>query len=261
MRDVVPLQKRLELIGQAERFVQTFKDKLKALKCDAKDVQFELYKILMAYRRTIHPATGQSPSMLVFGRQMKSRLDLLVPATLPEASSRGEEDSSRMFAVNDRVAARDFLGSSKWKFGTVAERLGKLHYMVELDDGRIWKRHVDQMRSGPVKQSTQSDSWTEFFDRSPRDAVISRSRQLLPAESEDTGTCQQPTDNSAPDHTSNIPPTPDPEETAASSSKTVEQVPSETRVRADIVDRPVNDKNETPRRSTRIRKPPKRLDL
>ncbi|XP_055527485.1 uncharacterized protein K02A2.6-like [Wyeomyia smithii] len=34
--------------GLAERFVQTFKDKLKTLKCERKEVQFELYKILMA---------------------------------------------------------------------------------------------------------------------------------------------------------------------------------------------------------------------
>lgn len=76
--------------GLAERFIQTFKDKLKTLKCDRKDVQFELYKILMAYRRTVHPTTGQSPSMLVFGRQIKSRLDLIVPTNAEENPKRGK---------------------------------------------------------------------------------------------------------------------------------------------------------------------------
>ncbi|XP_055623666.1 uncharacterized protein K02A2.6-like [Toxorhynchites rutilus septentrionalis] len=106
--------------GQAEWFVQTFKDKLKALKCERKAVQFELYKILMAYRRTAQleshhqspVTTGKSPSMLVFGRQMKSRLDLLVPVNAQENSSREEGGNVRRFAINERIAARDFLGSA-----------------------------------------------------------------------------------------------------------------------------------------------------
>ncbi|XP_053691598.1 uncharacterized protein K02A2.6-like [Sabethes cyaneus] len=138
--------------GQAERFVQTFKDKLKAIKCEKRDVQYELHKILMAYRRTVHPTTGKSPTMLVFGRQIKSRLDLMIPTNGVEKIPRGEEIELRHFAVNDRVAARDYTGSSKWRYGVVTERLGELHYMVELDDGRLWKRHIDQLRHGPAKE-------------------------------------------------------------------------------------------------------------
>lgn len=248
--------------GQAERFVQTFKDKLKALKCERKDVQFELYKILMAYRRTVHPATGQSPSMLVFGRQMKSRLDLLVPACVPEESFRGGEESVRRFAINERVAVRDFLGSSKWKFGAVTERLGKLHYMIELDDGRIWKRHVDQMRAGPMKEKAESDSWTEFFDRSRRDPTTSCTNQPSSFEcSNDT----LPRLLSTAHPTLSMEPQPVAEEPAnqptTSSRPTVEKVLSETRVLPQVVDRSVQYRNETPRRSSRIRKPPKRLNL
>lgn len=134
--------------GQAERYVQTFKDKLKALNCPRSEVHLALQKILMAYRRTEHPSTGQSPSMMVFGRQIRSRVDLMIPKTSNQNHSSGEDTPVRSFAVNDRVAARDFLSAEKWKFGVVVERLGKLHYMVELDDGRMWKRHIDQLRPG-----------------------------------------------------------------------------------------------------------------
>lgn len=65
--------------GQAERYVQTFKQKLKALKCPKANVNTELANSLLTYRKTKHPSTGQSPSMLMFGRQIRSRLDLLLP--------------------------------------------------------------------------------------------------------------------------------------------------------------------------------------
>lgn len=59
--------------------------------------------------------------------------------------------------VNDRVAARDFLSTSeKWRFGVVVEKIGKLHYMIELDDGRQWKHHIDQLKPGPVGHQSQS---------------------------------------------------------------------------------------------------------
>lgn len=237
--------------GQAERFVQTFKEKLKALKCERKDVQFELYKILMAYRRTVHPVTGKSPSMLVYGRQMKSRLDLLVPVADLKVSSRGEEEPVRCFTVNERVAARDFLGASKWQFGTVTERLGKLHYLIELDDGRIWKRHVDQMRAGPVQRNAEAESGKLFFDRLPSTSLA----QSVSVGENGTVTRQQ----TPVLPTSNIKTSPVQE--AASTRQSVERVQSETRVNRDVVDMPPPDKNETPRRSTRVRKPPKRLDL
>ncbi|XP_062704544.1 uncharacterized protein K02A2.6-like [Aedes albopictus] len=237
--------------GQAERFVQTFKEKLKALKCERKDVQFELYKILMAYRRTVHPVTGKSPSMLVYGRQMKSRLDLLVPVADLKVSSRGEEEPVRCFTVYERVGARDFLGASKWQFGTVTERLCKLHYLIELDDGRIWKRHVDQIRAGPVQRNTEAESGKLFFDRPPSTSLA----QSVSVGENGTVTRQQ----TPVLPTSNIKTSPVQE--AASTRQSVERVQSETRVNRDVVDRPLPDKNETPRRSTRVRKPPKRLDL
>ncbi|XP_062540874.1 uncharacterized protein K02A2.6-like [Armigeres subalbatus] len=137
--------------GQAERYVQTFKEKIKSLQCSRSEIPKELHNILMAYRRTIHPVTGKSPSMMVFGRQMRSRIDLMVPKREQDRSGRGEDKKVRSFEENDRVAARDYLShTEKWRFVVITEKMGKLHYMVELDDGRVWKRHIDQLRPGPL---------------------------------------------------------------------------------------------------------------
>ncbi|XP_055543122.1 uncharacterized protein K02A2.6-like [Wyeomyia smithii] len=127
--------------GQAERYVQTFKQKLKALKCSKSQINPELANVLQTYRKMIHPSTGKSPSMLLFGRQIRSRLDLL----LPKNEAQRTNYQVRQFSDGDRVRVRDFLSNNKWKFGRVAEKVGKLRYAVRLDDGRIWERHIDHI--------------------------------------------------------------------------------------------------------------------
>ncbi|XP_058840923.1 uncharacterized protein K02A2.6-like [Topomyia yanbarensis] len=126
--------------GQAERYVQTFKQKLKALKCSKSMMNTELSNILLMYRKMLHPATGQSPSMQVFGRQIRSRLDLLLPKNEARAAP---NRVVREFKDGDRV--RDFLSHDKWKFGRIVEKTGKLRYIIRIDDGRIWERHIDHM--------------------------------------------------------------------------------------------------------------------
>ncbi|XP_058456856.1 uncharacterized protein K02A2.6-like [Malaya genurostris] len=138
--------------GQVERFIQTFKNKMKALQCDKSRMHVELCNILLSYRKTIHPTTDKSPSMMLFNRQIRSRIDLLLPgATYLER----DDPKVQSISVGERVAARDFLDHEKWKYGRVIEKLGKLHYTIQLDDNRIWKRHIDQLRE--VGQNLKSN--------------------------------------------------------------------------------------------------------
>ncbi|XP_017482196.1 PREDICTED: uncharacterized protein K02A2.6-like [Rhagoletis zephyria] len=105
--------------GQAERFVQTVKNKLKAKGCQQKSLHHILSTILMAYRRAMHPATKESPAMMMFGRQIQSRLDLMLPLTTTENTEYVRTIKS--FAVGERVAVRDYLASDKRRFGKVVE--------------------------------------------------------------------------------------------------------------------------------------------
>nr|XP_029711617.1 uncharacterized protein K02A2.6-like [Aedes albopictus] len=128
--------------GQAERYVQTLKQKLKSLKCTKAQLNVELCNILLTYRKMIHPATGQSPAMMMFGRQIRSRIDLMLPKNeVVDAKNH----TVREFKDGDRVRVRDFLSTDKWKFGKIAEKVGKLRYAVRLDDGRCWERHIDHI--------------------------------------------------------------------------------------------------------------------
>ncbi|XP_039432291.1 uncharacterized protein K02A2.6-like [Culex pipiens pallens] len=115
---------------EAERFIQTFKGKMKALNL-----------------RQVENARGtvQHPTQLP---QIRSRLDLVVPnAAVVEEKA---EVAVRSLPEGARVAARDFLSKDKWKYGHVAEKLGKLHYNIKLDDGRLWNRPAARSRSEPA---------------------------------------------------------------------------------------------------------------
>lgn len=131
--------------GQAERFVQTVKNKLKASRCTVSTMHHELSNILLAYRRAIHPKTNKSPAMMMFGRPINSRLDLLLPQNCIGSAER--PTIAKKFSVGERVAVRDYMSRMKWQYGRVIAIAGDLHYEVQLDQGRVWRRHVDQMRS------------------------------------------------------------------------------------------------------------------
>ncbi|XP_058814638.1 uncharacterized protein K02A2.6-like [Topomyia yanbarensis] len=147
--------------GQAERYVQTIKQKLKALKYPKSKLILELCNTLLTYRKMIHPSTGTSLSMLVFGRQIRSRLDLLLPKN--ETSTKADI-VVRQFLDGDRNCVRDFLFKNKWKFGRIAEKVGKLRYTVRLDDGRIWERHIDHIVGvGANLQEVSVDAPREEF--------------------------------------------------------------------------------------------------
>ena len=101
--------------GLAERMVQTFK---KALKLSKDNIQLTIDKFLFNYRLTPHTTTGKSPAELMFGRRLRSRLDLLWPAdsTAQRVASKQEQqkrDYTRRprhldLVPEDRVLVRNY---------------------------------------------------------------------------------------------------------------------------------------------------------
>lgn len=59
---------------------------------------------------------------------------------------------------------RGYSNINWWNFGIVKKKLGNLIYLVQLDDSRIWKRHVDQISSiDPVTPLAISHTPSYYF--------------------------------------------------------------------------------------------------
>lgn len=69
-----------------------------------------------------------------------------------KSNNKESETHVKFFKEGERVACREYLNKNcKWRFGTVIQRLGKLHYYIKLENGNVWKLHVNQMRTIGVK--------------------------------------------------------------------------------------------------------------
>ncbi|GFV67478.1 uncharacterized protein K02A2.6 [Trichonephila clavipes] len=104
--------------GQAERYVATLKQSLRAMHKYEGTIQQKLSTFLMQYRKAPND---------------KLRRDNF-------------EFRDRKFDVGDRVAVRVYrAANTRWKFGTIVNQDGVLHYIIDVQ-GTLVRRHVDQIR-------------------------------------------------------------------------------------------------------------------
>ena len=132
--------------GQAERYVQTVKNGLKN-DSSSDNLKIRIQNFLLAYRRAPNLSTGKSPYELMFGRKIHSNLDIKKPYECNvEKFSEINDSTNRHFKIGDFIQYRIYLNKSvKWAYGTVKNQLGRVVYLIE-DNGKIVKRHVNQMR-------------------------------------------------------------------------------------------------------------------
>lgn len=151
--------------GAAENAVRTIKRVLKKAVLEGTNDDTALCKFLFMYRNSAHSTTGREPAVAMFGRRLRGRLDLL-RADPGEAvrdkqllqEERGAQARPlRVLAPQDKVLSRDYSArADKWTDAVVMERSGPVSYKVKTTDGRVHKRHVDQLladRSGKSRFS------------------------------------------------------------------------------------------------------------
>ncbi|MCG8032935.1 MAG: DDE-type integrase/transposase/recombinase [Candidatus Thiodiazotropha taylori] len=139
--------------GQAERFVQTFKNSMRAMKSEPSDINKKIANFLLSYRNTIHATTNETPAKLFLGRNLRTRLDLLKPdirksvkdSQMKTAFS-SEKGRDREFKIGQSVITRDYRNKDKWVPGVIQDRTGPLMYKVDIGSSSLWRRHADQLR-------------------------------------------------------------------------------------------------------------------
>ena len=212
--------------GLAERMVQTFKRALK--KSNSSDIQSTIDRFLFNYRLTPHSTTGVSPAELMFGRRLRSRLDLLWPGNsiatrvherqLAQKKSYTKGPRKVSFPADTPVMIRDFTPRGpKWIPSTIAEQTGPLSYRCTAPSGVV-KRHQDQIL--------------------PRNVPLPVSENSMP-------------ETSTPTPSSSGPPAVTDDCIGGSSSHSATEIPEGQN----------SPYSNSPRRSNRVRRPVDRLDL
>ena len=148
--------------GLAERAVQTFKESMK--KSSQGSIETRLSRFLFPYRTTPHTTTGTSPAELLFNRRPRTKLDLLRPSVEARVEKKQQDqkrahDKSakpRSFNLEDNVYVRNFTNGDSWTPGTIIKLISPLSFIIELEDGRAVRRHIDHIRSRSTMQVTQA---------------------------------------------------------------------------------------------------------
>lgn len=181
--------------GMAERAVQTVKQGLAALNEGTLDTR--LARFLLTYRRLPQTTTGKAPSELLMGRLLHSRVDKIYP----DPSARVHQKQREMKAQHDiHAKARDFavgeevyvsmLGKG-WVEGEISAKTAALSYVVQLEDGRKIKRHIDHIRKRwDIRQSVP------LLDEELGGLASTRQPQVSVDIPETTVSMRDPTDDS-----------------------------------------------------------------
>jgi transposase InsO family protein len=138
--------------GEAERFVRTLKEGLRRRVTGSVSQDLGLQDFLLTYRTTPNCTTGRTPSEMLYGFRIRTRLDLIKPDLGQTILQKRSGDKMLIsLSVGDRVLARDYRGRKpQWTEGVVLEKLSPVTYNIEVPSGGdylTWKRHTDQIRA------------------------------------------------------------------------------------------------------------------
>ncbi|KRY20306.1 Uncharacterized protein T12_11201 [Trichinella patagoniensis] len=132
-----------DTISQAERMVRTTKEFLK--KMTQRDWEYNLANFLFCQHVTPCTTTGKSRAELLMNRRLRAVLDRLQPDVVPEDLDKKFE-KVRTFQTEDQEYAKNYSSEKTWKPAIVVTPTGPLSYQVQIEDGKLWRRHINQLR-------------------------------------------------------------------------------------------------------------------
>ena len=117
----------------------------------------------MRQQTTPQATTRQSPCALFLGWQVLTRLDLLRLELASHVEGRqavqkeqhDHHAHARSIEVGQPVMVKNMRPGDLWIPGVVMRLLGPLTYLVDVGEGRAWKRHIDHLKIrelGPVQE-------------------------------------------------------------------------------------------------------------
>ena len=126
------------------------------MKKQTKDsLNIHIAHFLFSYHISPHTTIGTSPAELLFDILPRSHLDLLKSTSVGRVHEKQEKQKEnhdidckeRTFQVGELVFICDFPDCKNWLSGKITSVQSPCSYLVELEDGRIVRQHVDHVRS------------------------------------------------------------------------------------------------------------------
>ena len=122
------------------------------------------------YQASPQATTGVAPSSLFLGRDIQTRMHLLSPQLesrvvqkqADQKASYDQRSQTPEFHVGQEVTVRNLQPGSKYVPEVIVERLGPLSYLVSVQDGVTWRRHVDHIK--PLAPSDKPPDSTVDLD-------------------------------------------------------------------------------------------------
>ena len=149
--------------GLAERYVGFVKKQLKKMSNSSTLVD-NLSRILLTYRTTPHPATGNTPSNLLMKRTLRTRFCLMKPSLGATQEFRVYDHSiecTPKYKAGDLVFALNLRSGARWVPGVIIDVMQR-SYSVQVGMNQVWKRHEDQLRARD--KSFMSQQYTPQFN-------------------------------------------------------------------------------------------------
>lgn len=151
--------------GQAESYVKIVKKGIKTSLLSGngpRNLNNKLLKFLFDYRNSVHSLTGLSPAELVYGRKLRTRLDLLKPESPSPSSTalakmvkrkqclqtKTGGHNTQVFATGDIVYYKKHTANGKyiWCKGIIVKKIGKVLYLIKDQENSITsKKHKNQI--------------------------------------------------------------------------------------------------------------------
>lgn len=144
--------------GLVEKAVNIVKD---GLRHSGGGLETKLMRVLFKYRTTPPTTTGETPSKLSMGRELKTPLDNLRPSLSSKVETRqlqqkAQHDKTafqRSFSVADLVYARNCGRGEAWLPGILVAQTGPVSFIVELMQDGLVRKHQDKVRMRFASQS------------------------------------------------------------------------------------------------------------
>lgn len=170
--------------GQAEIAVKIVKKHLKGLCLQGKtmtEINSRLSEFLFRYRNSKHTTTDKSPAELMFGRPLRTRLDLLKPNQVKSPSSSSSEELRKVIDEKQSLQIKYYLGNrniqlkendtvliklhsnNKWVKGVIIKMIGNSLYDVYVPEiNQIIKKHINQIHK--LRQDKREESSGNSMD-------------------------------------------------------------------------------------------------